>query len=129
MTSVGQAIWRTFDPAWRKWSLLPFPIAAAAFAITTAIWNRPLAARMARQLFIAWLPYAYMVILLPRLVAIHPYVFDFGVVFSAAFTLTTWLLQPEVEATFAPRRAAVLAIGMALVALVMTNVLDLSRLR
>lgn len=129
MTSVGQAIWRTFDPAWRKWSLLPFPIAAAAFAITTAIWNRPLAARMARQLFIAWLPYAYMVILLPQLVAIHPYVFDFGIVFSAAFTLTSWLLQPAVEATFAPRRAAVLAIGMALVALVMTNVLDLSRLR
>jgi hypothetical protein len=129
-TSMAQAIFQPYAGATaRRWALLPVPAAALWIVATTACWSRCIATRMLRQLLVAEACGLFMVAVFPQIVSIHPYVFDFGLIFPAAFCLAFWLIQPEVHDIIAAHRGFALALFIALTALVMTNAIDLARFR
>jgi hypothetical protein len=113
----------------RRWQLLPVPVAALAVVAGTFTLSRPLAERMLRQLLVCLSPALFWIVVFPQIVSIHPYVFDFGLVFAPAFCLAFWLAQPEVEDLLAGRRGLVLGLFIMLVGLLMTNYIDLARVR
>jgi uncharacterized membrane protein (UPF0136 family) len=128
-STMMQAVFRPFDVAGRHWALLPIPVAALAVSAGAFVISRPLAERMLRQLFVAWSPALFWIVLFPQIVSIHPYVFDFGLMFPPAFCLAFWFAQKETHDLLAERRGLVLALGIMLIGLLMTNGLDLARVR
>ena len=128
-STMLQAIVYPFDAAGREWRVLPVPLVAAAVAAGTAALSRPLAGRMVRQLLVCWAPALYWVIAFPQAVSIHPYLYDFGLLFPPAFCLAFWLSQAEVRHLLAGRRGLALGLFFMLSGLLMTNWLDLARPR
>lgn len=127
-TSMVQAVFAPSYPPGRAWFVWPWPVAALIAVGVTAAYSRAQASRMLRQLFVCWLPYLWMIVVFPQLVSIHPYQFDFHLCLGAAFCLVVWLQDPALDAwTTSP--AGRLAILIVLSGLVMTNLIDLARMR
>ena len=121
-----QAVLAPSYPPGRPWQLFHWPILALAAVAITAARSRSIAARMLRQLFICWVPLFWMVALFPQLVSIHPYCFDLHLALGSAVCLAFWLQRPEIDGWVRspPLR---LAVVITLVALLMTNLIDLAR--
>ena len=124
-SSIMQAVLQPYYA--RPWQVLQWPITALAVIAVAAARSRALAARMARQLFIAWLPLLWTVTVVPQMVSIHPYSFDLTLALGGAFCLAFWLQLDECEAwiRFPALRLAIL---IAFTGLLMTNLIDLARL-
>ena len=78
--SMTQAVLQPVD-AGRRWMLAPIPVAAASVAIAMFAFSRPLAERMLRQLLVCLTPALCWIVFFPQAVSIHPYLFDFGLIF------------------------------------------------
>jgi hypothetical protein len=127
-TSMLQAVFAPSYPPGRAWFVWPWPVAALVAIGVAAVQAPALAAGMLRQLFVCWLPFLWMVVCFPQLVSIHPYQFDFHLCLGAALSVVLWLQRPDLQGwTTAP--AARLAILIALTGLLMTNLIDLARMR
>ncbi len=126
-TSMLQAVTHPFDAGGRDWRFYPLIATAPAVAAGTFALARPLAARMFRQLLFCWSPALLWIVVFPQAVSIHPYLFDFGLLFPAAFCLAFWLAQPEVQDLLAERRALALTLFIVLTGLLVTNYIDLAR--
>ncbi len=126
-TSMAQALWAPSYPLGRPWHVWHWPLCAVA-AIAAAVLHSPAtAARMARQLFVSWLPLAWMVVVFPQLVSIHPYFFDFHITLAPAVCFAFWLQRPEL-ALWTQMPSLRMAILLGCGALLMTNLIDLARM-
>ena len=83
---------------------------------------------MMRQLFIALVLFCWTIIAFPQAVSIHPYMFDFSLSLGPAFCLGFWLQRPELDGWLG-RPALRLAVLMVVAALLMTNLIDLARVK
>jgi hypothetical protein len=126
-TSMLQAVLSPADENGRAWALLPIPTAAALVTGGMLAFSRPLAERMLRQLLVCLTPTLFWIVLFPQAVSIHPYYFDFGLIFPAAFGLAFWLSDREIQDVLVRRRGLLLALCILLTGLLMTNALDLAR--
>lgn len=127
-TSIFQAVFTPSYPPGRAWFVWPWPVAALVAIALAAVYVPAAARSMARQLFICWLPFLWMLVCFPQLVSIHPYQFDFHLCLGAALCIALWLQRPDLAIwTTAP--AGRLAIMIMLAGLVMTNFIDLARIR
>jgi hypothetical protein len=90
-------------------------------------YSRPLAERMLRQLLVGFTPTLFWIVLFPQAVSIHPYYFDFGLMFPSAFCLAFWLTDAQTQAVLVRRRGLLLALVILLIGLLMTSGLDLAR--
>ena len=128
-SSIAQAVLQPIDAASRPWRFLPLPLAAMATALGARAVSSSFGARVGRLLLVSWSPALVWLVLFPQMVSIHPYLFDFGVLLPPAFCLLFCLAQPELRQWLAARRAMLLAVTIGLAALLMTNLLDLARVR
>ena len=124
-SSMIQAIAAPSFP--RPWQLLQWPVIALV-AVAGAAFRSPVAAtRMLRQLLICWLPTLWTLTVVPQMVSIHPYSFDFSIALGSAFSLAFWL-QLEPLALWQRSGTLRLAVVIVLSGLLMTNLLDLARM-
>jgi hypothetical protein len=63
----------------------------------------------------------------PQAVSIHPYIFDFGLIFPAAFCLWFWMMDVDAQQILAARPALMLSLYIVLTALIVTGGIDLAR--
>jgi hypothetical protein len=127
-TSMLQAVLAPSYPPGRAWFVWPWPVAALLAIGVAGAYSRPPAAGMARRLFVCWLPFLWTTVVFPQAVSVHPYMFDFQLRLGAALCILVWLQAPELRGwTTSP--AGRLAILIVLVGLVMTNLIDLARMR
>jgi hypothetical protein len=126
-TSMLQAVLSPFDTNGRAWELLPLPLAALVAAGVMFVYSRPLAERMLRQLLVGFTPTLFWIVLFPQAVSIHPYYFDFGLMFPSAFCLAFWLTDAQIQSVLVRRRGLLLALVILLIGLLMTSGLDLAR--
>jgi len=97
-SSLLSVIFSPFRPEVnRVWSTFFVPAAAVFFLAwhRIAVKDLLLNNRMARQLLICLLPYIYFLVVSPQGVAMHPYIYDFNLVFAFAFCLYFWILRKE----------------------------------
>ncbi len=126
-TNMVQAVINPYDAGGRDWRLYPLIAAAPLVAVGTIALSRPLAARMFRQLFFCWSMALLWIVVFPQAVSIHPYLFDFGLLFPAAFCIAFWVVQPEMQDLLMERRALALTMFIVLTGLLVTNYIDLAR--
>jgi hypothetical protein len=126
-SSMLQAVFQPFDDGGRAWRLLPLITVAPAAALAAFAWSRPVGERMLRQLLFCWSPALLWIVAFPQAVSIHPYIFDFGLLFPAAFCLAFWVTQAEAQRLFTERRALAFAVFIVMAGLLMTNLIDLAR--
>jgi hypothetical protein len=128
-TSMIQAVLAPFDTKGRAWAFVPLPATAALAVSGMWIFSPVVAAKMLRQLLVCLTPTLFWIAIFPQLVSIHPYYFDFGLIFPAAFCLAFWLMNPETHRVLMNRRALILALSIVLTGLLMTNLIDMARTR
>lgn len=126
-TSMVQAVVAPSYGQGRPWQILHWPVVAVLCVALCAMDRSGVAGRMSRQLFISCVPYMWMVIVFPQMTSIHPYLLDAHVAFAVAFAFAVWVQDPEHDG-WVDQPALRLAVLMGLVALLMTNFLDLARL-
>lgn len=126
-TDMFQAVINPYDAGGRDWRLYPLIAAAPLVAAGTLALSRPLAARMFRQLLFCWSTALLWIVVFPQAVSIHPYLFDFGLLFPAAFCMAFWVAQPEMQDLLMERRALSLTMFIVLTGLLVTNYIDLAR--
>ncbi len=126
-TDMFQSVINPYDAGGRDWRLYPLIAAATLVAAATFALSRPLAVRMFRQLFFCWSMALLWIVVFPQAVSIHPYLFDFGLLFPAAFCIAFWVVQPEVQDVLMERRPIALMMFIVLTGLLVTNYIDLAR--